>query len=392
MAEDVENIKVKSKNFGSFDGVEIGIAPDLWKDLEKQKTAQGNLIDSLKNGRGLNGFKHLVEKIKTHDKDNKIIFTNAETRKDGKRFYINLYDYRRKTGSRFFVLYRETGLDGASFFLNQNFPDAFDYDKARISDSQLKKIDKNLPKLLKDISSKVKNKKALMQGTTEMLTELRREKKLLKSQIEELENLKNASNILFFQQGLAELENRLTGTKEYRETSGKNSWQSWIYRNNWLFGTHYQIPIEKERIGFNSIPDFLFPTIDGFFDILEIKLPTADVIIEDISHTGSYRWSSKASEAIGQVVNYLHEIELHQLLIAQNIEREYGKQLSKIFSIKPRAFILIGEKDGWTPAKLEGLRKLNYSLHGIEVLTYTDIYRRGQQIIDLYTKEIDKNF
>ena len=129
----------------------------------------------------------------------------------------------------------------------------------------------------------------------------------------------------------------------------------------------------------------MFPTIDGFIDILEIKLPTADVVIEDSSHPGSYRWSSKASEAIGQVVNYLHEIELHQLEIAQYIEREYVDQLGKIFSIKPRAYILIGKKDGWTPSKIEALRKLNYSLHGIEVLAYTDIYLRGKQIIEMYS-------
>ena len=388
MVRRARKIKVNSKNFGSFDGVEIGIAPSLWKDLEKRKTSQGNLIDSLKRGRGLNGFKHLIEKIKTHNKDNNLIFTDEESSKDGKRFFINLDDYRKKTGSRFFALYRETGLDGASFFLSQNFPDIFDYDKAHVSDSQLKKIDKNLPKVLKDLSAKEKNKKVIMHETSEMLTDLRREKKLLKSQIKELEKLKNASNILFFQQGLAELLERLTGPKEFSETSGKNSWQSWIHKNNWLFGTHYQTPIEKERIGFNSIPDFLFPTIDGFFDILEIKLPSADIILGDTSHPGSYRWSSKASEAIGQVVNYLHQIELHQLEIAQNIEREYGEELGKIFSIKPRAFVLIGKKGGWSPAKLEGLRKLNYSLHGIEVLTYTDIYERGQQIIDMYTKEI----
>jgi len=388
MAKGIKSIKINSKNFGSFDGVEIGIAPGLWKDLEKRKTAQGNLIDSLKSGRGLNGFKHLVEKIKTHDKDNEIIFTDNKTRKDGKRFYVNLDEYRRKTGSRFFALYRETGLDGASDFLNHKFPVDFAYDKTSISGSQLMKIDRNLPEVLKNLSVKAKNKKALMQGTTDMLRDLRRKKNLLRSQIEELENLKNASNILFFQQALADLEKRLSSTREFKETSGNNSWQSWMYRNNWLFGTHYQAPIEKQRIGFSSIPDFLFPTIDGFFDILEIKLPSADVIISDPSHPGSYRWALKTSEAIGQVVNYLHEIELHQLLIAQNIEREYGKQLGKIFSIKPRAFILIGKKDGWTPTKLEGLRKLNYSLHGIEVLTYTDIYARGQQIIYMYTKDI----
>ena len=385
MARTLKTIEVKSRNFGDFDGVKIGITNSLWDSLQKKKTLQGNMIDSLKLGRGLSGFKHLIEKIKTHDKGNEIIFTDDGSRKNGKQFIINLDDYRKKTGTRFFALYRETGLDGASYFLNEKFPEDFEYDKARITGSQLKKIDKDLPNVLKELSAKVKNKRAFMRGTTEMLKDLKREKKLLRSQIEDLENLKNASNILFYHQGIADFEKRLNDSKGFPETRGKKSWQNWIYTNNWLFGAHYQAPIEKQRIGFRSIPDFLFPTIDGFIDILEIKLPTAEVIRPDTSHPGSYMWSPKASEAIGQVVNYLHEIELHQLEISQKIEREYEEQLGKIFSIKPRALILIGNKDGWGPYEIEALRKLNYSLHGIEVLTYTDLYARGKQTIEMYS-------
>jgi uncharacterized protein (UPF0254 family) len=35
------------------------------------------------------------------------------------------------------------------------------------------------------------------------------------------------------------------------------------------------------------MPDYLFPTLDGFIDILEIKLPEDDVIIKDTNHIGS---------------------------------------------------------------------------------------------------------
>jgi len=36
------------------------------------------------------------------------------------------------------------------------------------------------------------------------------------------------------------------------------------------------------------MPDFIFPTLDGFVDILEIKLPSKEVIVEDASHAGSW--------------------------------------------------------------------------------------------------------
>ena len=41
------------------------------------------------------------------------------------------------------------------------------------------------------------------------------------------------------------------------------------------------------------MPDYLFPTLDGFVDILEIKLPSFEVIEEDVGHIGSWVWSGK---------------------------------------------------------------------------------------------------
>ena len=48
--------------------------------------------------------------------------------------------------------------------------------------------------------------------------------------------------------------------------------------------------------------------------------------------------------------------------------------------LKPRAFILIGKNDGWDISKKEGLRKLNHVLHGVEVLTYSDLVKRGRNL------------
>ncbi len=163
----------------------------------------------------------------------------------------------------------------------------------------------------------------------------------------------------------------------YAETRGDDSWQKWIYSHNWLFGINYRDPIEKARININGVmPDYLFPTLDGFVDILEIKLPDNPVINKDESHHGSWKWSSETNEAIGQVVNYLCEIDRLRLEIEKNIKTEYGYEVSLL---KPRAYILIGDSTNWGPEKKEGLRKMNHALHGIEVLTYTDLYERGKQ-------------
>ncbi len=179
---------------------------------------------------------------------------------------------------------------------------------------------------------------------------------------------------------VTELESRLL-KGDFSETTGSDSWQKWIYRNNWLFGTRYNKPIEKTKINISGImPDYLFPTLDGFVDVLEIKLPDDEVIISDISHKGSWKWSSETNVAIGQVVNYLCEIDRLRLEIERNIKTEYQFDVSML---KPRAYILIGNSSEWDSVKKEGLRKMNHSLHGIEVLTYHDLLERGKQALSI---------
>ena len=95
--------------------------------------------------------------------------------------------------------------------------------------------------------------------------------------------------------GLNEMDDRINGEKKYKETSGRNNWQSWLKEHSWVFGVFYGEPYEKEKIGFDNIPDYLFPTLDGFVDVYEIKLPSHKVIITDQSHNGSFVWSPKRS-------------------------------------------------------------------------------------------------
>ena len=112
-----------------------------------------------------------------------------------------------------------------------------------------------------------------------------------------------------------ELNSRLRDGK-FLETIGDNPWQTWIYKNNWLFGINYKKPIEKTKINIMGImPDYLFPTLDGFVDILEIKLPDDEVMVTNTSHPGSWKWTPQTNSAIGQVVNYLGEIDRLRLEI-----------------------------------------------------------------------------
>ncbi len=177
-----------------------------------------------------------------------------------------------------------------------------------------------------------------------------------------------------------ELSQRLE-TGGYSETSGDDSWQKWIYRNNWLFGVNYRKPIEKTRINISGImPDYLFPTLDGFVDILEIKLPKDGVLHKDTSHVGSWMWTAETNSAIGQVVNYLDEVSRLRFEIENHLRTTCDYE---VCLLKPRAYILIGDSIDWGGNKKESLRKMNDALHGIEVLTYRDLLDRGNQAINI---------
>ena len=155
-------VKIKVINpraLGRLNGVEVFVTKGLEQSLTKQKTRDGNLFELFKNGRALRGFKHLIQVIKTKNGKAKIIFSDGETKRTKNEFRINFEDYRKVTQAKFYVFYRETGLDSANFFLNSRLPKEFDYDKGRVTESQLKKVDNNFPKYCKTCQKKPKTRK-----------------------------------------------------------------------------------------------------------------------------------------------------------------------------------------------------------------------------------------
>ena len=176
-------------------------------------------------------------------------------------------------------------------------------------------------------------------------------------------------------QVIEEFKRRL-GDTQYKETSGDNSWQKWLYEHSWVFGVNYQQPLEKSKINIGgSMPDFLFPTLDGFVDILDIKLPQDSVVIEDRSHKGSWKWSKEANIALGQAVNYLDEIQRNRLEVEKNLKLD-------VAVLKPRAYIVIGDCQDWTTEQREGFRKLNSALKNIDFLTYRVLLKRAERLVD----------
>lgn len=378
---DLVRLVLSGKNLGKLSGSTIYVTSDLYSHLQEEKSASGNfLLTELQAGRLLRGFKHLLEIIKKQNPNNILILTIDETKKINNCYYISIEEFRKSSSSIFFSFYRETGIKSATKFLNENFPEEFPTEiYPKLSE---KAFEKNFPTSIKKFTKTTKNRSKLYQETVETLRGLKKAIKIKKEELKAIESLSRASKIAFYQERLKDFQSRLK--KRIPETRGKNSWQNWIYKNNWIFGAVYNQPIQKEKVGFDNIPDYIFPSIDGFLDILEIKLPSDEVIEHDTSHPGSWRWSQKSTEAIGQVVNYLNQIELNQLQLKQRLHERHGIDLHVV---KPRAFILIGNSKDWTDNKIEGLRKLNNALHSIEIITYNELLKRGLKMIEMYSSD-----
>ncbi len=127
--------------------------------------------------------------------------------------------------------------------------------------------------------------------------------------------------------------------------------------------------------------DFLVPSaITGFRDLIELKRPDHPVLNEDTSHNCHY-FSAEVSKAIGQCHRYLDV--LHE---------EAGRGLRdhpQIISYHPRATIVIGRSYNWADAQHKALHGLNSRLTDITVITYDQLLRQGQRLLEIVTHQME---
>jgi hypothetical protein len=153
----------------------------------------------------------------------------------------------------------------------------------------------------------------------------------------------------------------------------EKEYENWFFENHWVFGTEY-ISTEDVKIGWRTDGDIILSSTDGYQDIIELKLPTKEILLHDPSHNNWYP-SSDLSKAIAQGIKYIQESEDARLIIQAK---------EKLPFLRPRARIVIGRSDGWETGKLDALRVINTSLHNIEIMTYDHLLARANRMIQYY--------
>ena len=159
--------------------------------------------------------------------------------------------------------------------------------------------------------------------------------------------------------------------------TGEQAFQELLSQNPWMFGSEYSELLDRRKWTRDDNVDFMLRrTSDNYLEIIEIKTPFQDALLNfDKSHD-SYYPSSKLALVLGQVMRYIAELER---------SRDSILSKDKLDTLKIRARVIVG-RDGDTPHQ-EGLRNLNAHLHRIEVVTYDQLIRIADRVLDVFDNE-----
>ncbi|MDO8466966.1 MAG: DUF4263 domain-containing protein [bacterium] len=178
----------------------------------------------------------------------------------------------------------------------------------------------------------------------------------------------------------------ITEFEKLINTSGANELviQEFLTSAPWIFGPEY-ISADIRGAGSSGIPDRRLKRIDGLSDILEIKLPTAEVLRTD--KMGRQYIADDTAKALGQLMAYL---EFYTSEYRQEKDDKSGEEiLPDTYGryYKPKGILLIGRRsvasgvDGvktTSDVHPKYLRRIMSYFHGIEVLTYDDLIERAR--------------
>lgn len=152
----------------------------------------------------------------------------------------------------------------------------------------------------------------------------------------------------------------------------------------WVFGPEY-VSYDFRRAG-EELPDGRLKRVDGLSDILEVKLPSEEVLRTDTR--GRRYIAPKCSESLGQLVSYLeyylseNQTERNDTTGEEITEDTLGKYY------RPKGILLIGRRykrdmtanstSMTSDALPKYMRRQMAYFHGLEVLTYDDLIERAR--------------
>jgi hypothetical protein len=198
-----------------------------------------------------------------------------------------------------------------------------------------------------------------------------------------------------------QLLNRRKVLNEYKEglegsKTSESEWQDFFENNKWIFGygLNYQILRQEQsqpHYGGDKLDrsggqrgDFLTYSHGNlsFTVLVEIKTPNTPLLQgnEEIRN-GAWSLSKQLTDAISQIEA---NIEMWEQRGSHKDENRDRLESENIFTVKPKGIIVIGtlnELQG-ERSKHRTFQRFINSIHGIEILTFDQLYQRAKFIVE----------
>lgn len=173
--------------------------------------------------------------------------------------------------------------------------------------------------------------------------------------------------------------------KEFRKKldagkTAETTWQRFLSEYILVIRSSYGEVLEKESVSLaGKFPDFMLIDPYSYLDIYEIKTPNTDLLRYDNSRN-NYYWSPELSKAIAQVENYLHQVQRNSAVLAEDIRKSKGIEVS---IVRPRGYIVAGKRGQLKKGKMaDDFRILSDSLKNIDVILYDDLLRNLDAFVE----------
>lgn len=251
---------------------------------------------------------------------------------------------------------------------------------------------------LKDIEIPQGSFSLISQGETEIITALQgRDVASIASIIKQLSDTKG---VRLSQEDINQLLKRREKLEKFKtgldsKIVDESKWQNFFEQNKWIFGYGLDYQILRQE---QAQPHYGGDRVDGqggergdyltstrgdinFTVLVEIKTPATPLLQGATEiRNGAWSLSKNLTDAVSQIEANIATWEKEGSKQDDNKDRFESE---KIFTVKPKGIIVIGsltELD--TRSKRETFQRFRKSIHGIDILTFDELYERASFIVD----------
>ena len=189
---------------------------------------------------------------------------------------------------------------------------------------------------------------------------------------------------------LAEFEKALVNHK-----SDETWWQNFFENNKWIFGYGLDYQIIKQE---EAQPHYGGTKVDGtgdqkgdylastqgdinFVVLVEIKTPDTKLLqgSKEIRR-GAWSLSKDLPDALVQIEANIHTWDKQGSVQPSNLDRFEGQG---VYTVQPKGIIIIGSLSELNDRnKRETFQRFRKSIHGVDIITFDELYHRAKFIID----------